>query len=81
MIKNGANKDFANASRFCDKEILTNRYIRLWTVDMNDRSLDKAIQDETRDSVVLFIDRFTAYVDENCCEKIGICPDSLSIGR
>jgi len=74
MKRNEAIKDFAKASQICDKLIAGNRYIKLWTVDMNDRELDKKISDETRDSINLFIGEFTNYTKAHCCRETLNCP-------
>lgn len=81
MKSNNAEHDFGKAEDACNGEILKNRYARLWTVDMNDRELDKAIPDETRDSVSQFMNHFTSYVDDHCCKVLQICKDSTTIDR
>lgn len=79
MKSNEAVKDFTRASQICDKLIAENRYIKLWTVDMNDRELDKKVSDETRDSVKLFMDGFRDYTDTSCCKEVLACPDSTEL--
>lgn len=80
MKSNKATEDFNKADKICgDKLVAENRYIRLWTVDMSDRELDKKISNETRDSVKLFFDRFTDYTDAHCCKETLACPDSTEL--
>jgi hypothetical protein len=80
MRRNNATEDFTKASQVCgDKLTSENRYIKLWSVDMNDRELDKRISDETRDSVKLFMDKFRDYTDTNCCKEVLACPDSTEL--
>ena len=81
MKSNKAANDFSKAADACEEEMLKNRYARLWTVDMNDRELDKAISDETRDSVVQFMRQFTSYIDDHCCKELSLCKDSTTIDR
>lgn len=80
MKSNKATEDFNKADKICgDKLVAENRYIRLWTVDMNDRELDKKISNEMRDSVKIFFDRFRAYTDAHCCKEVLACPDSTEL--
>jgi len=75
MKSNDAIKDFEKASQICDKQLVKeNRYVKLWSVDMNDRELDKRISDETRDSVKNFVSSFTNYTKAHCCKETLACP-------
>lgn len=72
---NGAPKYFERASQACDDKLVKeNRYVKIWAVDMYDRELDKKIPNETRDSVISFVSRFTAYTNANCCKETLACP-------
>jgi hypothetical protein len=46
---------------------------------MSDHDLDKNISDETRDSVKLFIDTFTTYINKYCCKETLGCADSTEV--
>ena len=74
MKRNEAVKDFAKASQICGKLIAENRYIKLWTVDMRYRELDKLITNDTRDSVILFMIGFADYTKAHCCKETLECP-------
>jgi hypothetical protein len=75
MKSNDAVKDFKKASQVCDDKLVKeNRYVKLWTVDMNDRELDKHISKTTRDSVTSFISDFTDYTKAHCCKETLGCP-------
>ena len=76
MKTNNAVTDFIKASQICgDKLAVENRYIKLWSVDMNNRELDKKISNETRDSGQSFMNTFTGYTNTHCCEETLACVD------
>lgn len=80
MKRNNAVEDFDKASLICDtKFIAENRYYKLWAIDMSDRELDKNVSDETRDSVKLFINTFTIYLNRYCCKETLGGPDSTEV--
>lgn len=80
MRNNGSPGDFERASVICDKKLIgENRYVKLYSVDMNDRELDKKVSNETRDSVISFISKFTIYINSHCCRETLGCPDSTEL--
>jgi hypothetical protein len=76
MKQNNAIEEFNTASSICgDKLIASNRYVKLWSIDMSDRELDKKVSDDTRDSVKAFMNVFDEYTSRNCCKETLQCPD------
>jgi len=76
MKQHNAVEEFNKASAICgDKLNATNRYIKLWSIDMTDRELDKKISEATRDSVKAFMNIFDEYTSRNCCKETLQCPD------
>jgi hypothetical protein len=80
MRKHRAADDFGRASKVCDAKIISeNRYVKLWTVDMRDRELDRKFSDETRDSIKAFVSSFRQYTSTNCCRETLGCKDSRKV--